>query len=70
MNAGFEKVSKATPCEICGKPDWCFRLEGGRVHACRRESWNGIHKIDRAGTDYWLYFEEEEKKYGNKASSK
>jgi hypothetical protein len=57
----YETVSKKFPCEICGKSDWCFRSRDGEVHGCRRVS-DGIHKTDRSGADYWLYFVKKEVK--------
>jgi hypothetical protein len=54
----FESVSFKYPCQICGKQDWCFRIDDESIHGCRRTS-GGIHKVDKSGADYWLYFQEE-----------
>jgi hypothetical protein len=32
------RVTKAQPCEICGKPDWCGTSSDGQVARCMRES--------------------------------
>lgn len=67
MSVGLDKVSKREPCQICGKPDWCFRLDLGRIHCCRRMSHGGIEKEDKSGCTYWIHFEED--KNGKKCRS-
>lgn len=58
--SSFESVSFRFPCIVCGKPDWCFRVEDGKVlHCCRRIS-SDLEKTDRSGGDYWIHFENEE----------
>ena len=34
----WQEVTKAEPCPICEKPDWCRRSPDGAKVACRRES--------------------------------
>lgn len=34
----WKEVTKANPCPICEKPDWCRRSPDGAKVACRRES--------------------------------
>lgn len=36
MSEGFVRVSRAHPCPICGKPDWCTVSADGRVAFCMR----------------------------------
>lgn len=46
MGCSKNKVSTSVPCMICGKPDWCFRLEfdgdtenpGNVLHCCARST--------------------------------
>lgn len=52
----WREVTRSEPCPICGKPDWCSRSEDGRWAVCRRvDTGEGRHKVDKAGTDFWLY---------------
>ena len=51
----FLSVTKANPCPICGKPDWCALSEDGAFRLCRRVGSNGRRKTDSAGSDYWVY---------------
>ena len=49
-------VSHREPCRICDKPDWCSFSADGTWALCRRvDTGAGIHKVDKAGADYWLY---------------
>jgi hypothetical protein len=49
-------VSHCQPCPICDKPDWCARSSDGVWALCRRvDTGAGVHKVDKAGADYWLY---------------
>jgi hypothetical protein len=55
-NSGFKNVSRQNPCPICGKTDWCSISKDGVWCCCRRvDTGEGLHKIDAAGVDYWLY---------------
>lgn len=49
---GFSRVSRQSPCPICGKPDWCLLAEDGRAAICARvESAKPVGQLD-AG---WLH---------------
>lgn len=50
----WREVSRAEPCPICGKPDWC-RMNDTWIVCRRVDNGQGIHRIDKAGADYWLY---------------
>ena len=51
------EVSSKSPCFICGKSDWCSVSRDGGVTICRRlDTGEGVHKMDRNGGDYWMYF--------------
>lgn len=56
--SGFQPVSKRHPCEVCGKPDWCFRL--GIAHCCRRQGSPHEERIDRAGARYFYHRPDED----------
>ena len=50
------EVTKENPCEHCGKPDWCYRLES--LSVCNRDSepatgWYRTSKTDRDGHYYY-----------------
>lgn len=54
VSTGWRRVTKADPCKVCGKPDWCTR--GDRYHCCMRvqspkpaENGGWLHPIDGAG---------------------
>lgn len=48
-------VTPESPCEICGKTDWCARSSDGR-RVCRRISDGAIaQRIDRSGSVYWVH---------------
>ena len=52
----WHQVSRHEPCPICGKSDWCSRSADSNWVACRRlDTSDGIHRVDKAGIDYWLY---------------
>jgi len=52
----WRHVSHRKPCPICDKPDWCAVSADGAWVLCRRvDTGAGIHKVDKAGADYWLY---------------
>jgi hypothetical protein len=57
----WKTVTTATPCRICGKPDWCRVSEDGLTSICRREQSHpqlgpGVSKKDKNGGQQWLYF--------------
>jgi P4 family phage/plasmid primase-like protien len=53
----WKAASKASPCPICGKPDWCQRTEDGVVTLCRRGEGTpgGLSRVDKIGVPYWLF---------------
>lgn len=56
MTRAWREVTKAEPCPICGRPDWCSRSIDGAWVVCRRvNNGDGLHRVDRSGADYWLY---------------
>ena len=57
MTPAWAEVKAASPCQICDKPDWCSRSSDGVWSVCRRlETGGGLHKVDQAGVDFWLYW--------------
>src|SRR5712691_10776256 len=49
-------VSPSDPCAICSRPAWCTVSADGAWALCRRvDNGTGVHRVDRAGADYWLY---------------
>src|SRR5215471_14431977 len=52
----WQHVSHSEPCPICTKTDWCSLSADGAWALCRRvNNGAGIHKVDKAGAEYWLY---------------
>lgn len=52
----WHEVSRRTPCPVCSKPDWCSVSADGAWAICRRlETGAGVHRLDKAGADYWVY---------------
>jgi hypothetical protein len=50
------RVSPSDPCPICCKRDWCARSVDGAWALCRRvDNGTGLHKLDKAGGEFWLY---------------
>ena len=47
---GWLRVSRARPCPICGKPDWCAVSANGAVALCQR-----IESAKRCGDGGWLH---------------
>lgn len=53
---GLLRVSKASPCLHCGKPDWCYLI--GELSVCNREQppatgWEATSKADKDGKIYY-----------------
>jgi predicted P-loop ATPase len=53
---GLLRVSKASPCLHCGKPDWCYSI--GELSVCNREQppatgWEATSKADKDGKIYY-----------------
>jgi hypothetical protein len=56
VTSSWENASKATPCGICGKADWCRRTRNGEVSDCYRECGpNGVERRDRSGQTFWRH---------------
>jgi Domain of unknown function (DUF3854) len=52
----WHEVSCRKSCQICGKSGWCSVSDDGVWAICRRvDTGEGIHRVDKAGGDYWLY---------------
>lgn len=45
-NARYNRVSRSSPCLICGKPDWCSRTRDGNVSFCARIT-DGADRLSR-----------------------
>lgn len=50
LRRDFRRVTKAQPCQICGKPDWCLASTDGSSAICAR-----IESSSRAGEAGWLH---------------
>ncbi len=53
---GLLRVSKASPCLHCGKPDWCYSI--GELSVCNRDQppasgWEATSKADSDGKIYY-----------------
>ena len=53
---GLLRVSKASPCLHCGKPDWCYSI--GELSVCNRDQppapgWEATSKADKDGKIYY-----------------
>ena len=52
----YEQVSPESPCEICEKPDWCWRSCDGALSYCRRECRDdGVEREDKNGEAFYLH---------------
>ena len=57
MSFEWTEFGRGRCCPICGKGGWCSYSTDGRCVICRRRgSEGGIHRVDRSGQSYWLYF--------------
>ena len=52
MITGYQRVSRRTPCRICGKPDWCSTTKDHNIAFCARSSTNA----DRLSGKGWGIF--------------
>lgn len=52
MITGFQRVSRRSPCRICGKPDWCSTTKDYNIAFCARSSTNA----DRLSGQGWGIF--------------
>jgi hypothetical protein len=48
--SGFVRVTRRTPCPICGKPDWCLIAQDGKRFICAR-----AESPRRFGDAGWLH---------------
>lgn len=42
----YKRVNRASPCLICGKPDWCSRTTSGSISFCARVT-KGADRLSR-----------------------
>lgn len=47
--AGFARVSRKSPCPICGKPDWCMIAKTGEFAICPRVPEGAVKWLGEAG---------------------
>lgn len=47
-NEKMERVTRAEPCAVCGKPDWCLRAADGSAAICARVEQGCIRKCGQA----------------------
>jgi hypothetical protein len=52
MITGYQRVSRKSPCRICGKPDWCSTTKDHNIAFCARSSTNA----DRLSGKGWGIF--------------
>lgn len=48
----MKRVTKTTPCPVCGKPDWCLVADDGSAAICARIEEGSVKKAGDAG---WLH---------------
>lgn len=48
----YQRVSRRSPCRICGKPDWCSTTKDHRIAFCARSATNA----DRLSSNGWGIF--------------
>jgi AAA domain/3'-5' exonuclease/Domain of unknown function (DUF3854) len=55
-SAGWRAATADSPCNVCGKPDWCSMSADCKKAICRRkDDGSGVLRTDKSGQDYWLY---------------
>lgn len=52
MATGYKRVSRRTPCRVCGKPDWCSTTGDHNIAFCARTATNA----DRVSSKGWGIF--------------
>lgn len=52
MMNGYQRVSRRSPCRICGKPDWCSTTKDHTIAFCARSAINA----DRRSSEGWGIF--------------
>ncbi|MBK6591208.1 MAG: hypothetical protein IPG22_23400 [Acidobacteria bacterium] len=55
MITGYQRVSRRSPCRICGKPDWCSTTKDQNIAFCARSATNA----DRLSGKGWGIFYDE-----------
>ena len=48
MIEGYRRVSRKSPCRVCGKPDWCSTTVDHNISFCAR-SWTNADRLSRNG---------------------
>ncbi len=67
-DARYKRVSRARPCLICGKPDWCSRTADYSISFCarvtagadrlsRKDGWGVFYHATLKPKSYWNYSE-------------
>ena len=52
MITGYQRVSRRSPCRICGKPDWCSTTKDHTIAFCARS----VTNADRLSSKGWGIF--------------
>ena len=52
MITGYQRVSRRSPCRICGKPDWCSTTKDHAIAFCARS----VTNADRLSSKGWGIF--------------
>lgn len=52
MATGYKRVSRRSPCQVCGKPDWCSTTRDHNIAFCARTATNA----DRVSSKGWGIF--------------
>lgn len=52
MITGYQRVSRRSPCRICGKPDWCSTTKDHNIAFCARS----VTNADRLSSKGWGIF--------------
>lgn len=51
---GYRRVSRKSPCRICGKPDWCSTSIDQNISFCAR-CWTNADRLSRKGWGIYYY---------------
>lgn len=54
MITGYRRVSRKSPCRICGKPDWCSTTLDQNISFCARSATNA-NRLSRDGWGIYYY---------------
>ena len=52
---GYQRVSRRSPCRICGKPDWCSTTKDHNIAFCARSAKNA-HRLSSKGWGIFYYY--------------